>query len=47
MFLHKVHTYVDSGKYVDVVFLDFATSFNKVPNKRLLQKLENHGIEGK
>jgi len=46
-FLDKVTTYVDSGKDVDVVFLDFAKAFDKVPYKRLLQKLENHGIEGK
>jgi len=46
-FFDKVTTYVDSGKDVDVVFLDFAKAFDKVPYKRLLQKLENHGIEGK
>ncbi len=31
---------------LDVVFLDFAKAFDKVPKKRLLKKLEAHGIGG-
>ena len=31
---------------VDALFLDFAKAFDKVPHKRLLQKLEVYGIEG-
>ena len=30
---------VDEGKPFDVVFLDFAKAFDKVPKKRLLKKL--------
>jgi len=46
-FLDKVTSYMDSGKDVDVVFLDFAKAFDKVPHQRLLQKLMSHGITGK
>ena len=44
MFLDKVTDLVDSGNSIDVVFLDFAKEFNKVPHKRLIMKLESHGI---
>lgn len=38
--------YVDSGSAVDVIFLDFAKAFDKVPHRRLILKLESHGITG-
>jgi len=31
---------------MDVVFLDLAKAFNKVPHKRLIEKLQKHGIGG-
>ena len=37
---------VDTGN-VDIVFLDFAKAFDKVPHKRLILKMRNHGIHGK
>ena len=40
-FLDKVTSYVDSGEEVDVVFLDFAKAFDKVPHQRLLLKLQS------
>ena len=43
-FLDKVTDLVDSGNSIDVVFLDFAKAFDKVPHKRLIMKLESHGI---
>jgi len=43
-FLEKVTSAVDSGEDVDVVFLDFAKAFDKVPHQRLLLKLKLHGI---
>ena len=38
---------VDLGLNVDVVFLDFAKAFDKVPHDKLITKLEAHGISGK
>ena len=37
---------LDSGKPVDVIYLDFAKAFDKVPHKRLLNKIKSHGISG-
>ena len=45
-FLEKVTVAVDGGKPYDVIFLDFAKAFDKVPRKRLLKKLHSHGIRG-
>jgi hypothetical protein len=31
---------------LDVVYLDFAKAFDEVPRKRLVKKLQAHGIDG-
>ena len=45
-YLDTLTRLVDEGHNVDVVYLDFAKAFDKVPHKRLLLKLEAHGISG-
>ena len=45
-FLDKVTAVVDEGNSVDVIYLDFAKAFDKVPHQRLLYKLQTHGIDG-
>jgi len=46
-FLEKVLRHIDEGCSIDVVFLDMAKAFDKVPHKRLLEILRKHGIGGK
>ena len=45
--MEKVAKYLDSGKPVDVIYLDFQKVFDKVLYMRLLAKLEEIGITGK
>ena len=45
-FLEKVTLNLDDGKPVDVIYLDFAKAFDKVPHQRLFVKLLSHGIGG-
>ena len=47
LFLDKILQSVDEGFCVDVLFLDLAKAFDKVPHQRLLEKLRKHGISGK
>ena len=39
-----VRSIIDEGHAVDIVFLDIAKAFDKVPHQRLLEKLRKHGM---
>ena len=45
-FMDRVTAAADAGEPMDVVFLDFAKAFDKVPHKRLGEKLRAHGVGG-
>jgi hypothetical protein len=45
-FFEVVTGTVDRGDPFDIIFLDFAKAFDKVPKERLLAKLRAHGISG-
>ena len=45
-FLEVVYEKLDEGKPVDIIYLDFAKAFDKVPHNRLLVKMEACGIAG-
>ncbi|KAF2343194.1 Reverse transcriptase domain, partial [Trinorchestia longiramus] len=45
-FFGEVNHIYDSTKAVDLVYLDFQKAFDKVPHKRLMAKVEAHGIRG-
>ena len=35
---------LDSGGYLDVIYMDFMKALDKVPHKRLLHKLRSYGL---
>ncbi len=37
---------MDGGESFDVVYLDFAKAFDKVPHQRLREKMEAHELTG-
>ena len=45
-YLEELTRLVDEGHSVDVVYLDFAKAFDKVPHLRLVKKCEGLGISG-
>jgi hypothetical protein len=45
-FMEVVTKEADEGKAVDIIYLDFAKAFDKVPFKRLISKLSAAGIRG-
>ena len=46
IFMAKVTNFLDSGYPLDVTYLDFQKACDKVAYKRLLMKLQAHGIDG-
>ena len=42
----EVYERIDEGKPLDVIYLDFAKAFDKVPHKRLAKKLQACGVRG-
>ena len=42
----KITEILDQGGYVDMVYLDFAKSFDTVPHRRLIKKLEGYWVSG-
>ena len=45
-FLEYATDLLDKGKKISVIYLDFCKAFDKVPHRRLLVSLENHGLSG-
>ena len=45
-FFNDVFKMYDDTRSVDIVYLDFQKAFDKVPHKRLLNKIYTHGIIG-
>ena len=46
-YLEELTRLVDEGHAVDIVYVDFAKAFDKVPHMRLIRKCEGLGITGK
>ena len=46
-FYNDVFNIYDESKAVDIIYLDFQKAFDTVPHKRLLTKLQTHGVTGK
>ena len=45
-FLHDIYEMYEEGRAVDTIYLDFQKAFDKVPHRKLLNKVESHGISG-
>ena len=44
--LHNIYEMYEEGRAVDIIYLDFQKAFDKVPHRKLLNKVESHGISG-
>ena len=43
-FFEEITKWVDEGSPVDVIYLDFQKTFDKVPHQRLILKLKSHDM---
>ena len=43
-FIHEIASSTDKNTQTDVIVMDFAKAFDKVPHERLLYKLKYYGI---
>ena len=43
---HELATALDKGQQTDMIILDFSKAFDRVPHKRLLNKLHHYGVRG-
>ena len=46
-FVDDITKWIDKGSHVDVVYLDFQKTFDKVPHQRLLVKLRSYALGDK
>ena len=46
-YMEGVTRMLDEGKNVDIIYLDFAKAFDKVPHHRLIGKVASMGVEGR
>ena len=44
--IQELSASIAKGKQVDVILLDFAKAFDKVPHERLIHKLDYYGVRG-
>ena len=44
--VHELAETLDTGGQTDLVILDFSKAFDRVPHRRLLEKLNHYGIRG-
>ena len=44
LFLEAVNKAIDECKPLGVIYLDFSKAFDNMPHKRLMHKIESHGI---
>ena len=45
-FCEAMSDWVEEGKAVDIVYLDFKKAFDKIPQRRLLAKVRACGVAG-
>ncbi len=44
--LDRIPMELDEGNSIDLVYLEFAKAFDKVPHRRLMAKIWGYGIHG-